>query len=571
MSPVPDPATSALKIVILSAISSYGFGVIFSFVSSFASSSDLPPMPLLELLPWWVFATLRVLACVGLGGTVSVYFVVDSFAAAYTNLTKHNLFSMDEYFVDNSCVGPTGPSGLPKRMDKAKVAFLHRMNVGGAKPSTVPIPLGESLSPFVTGLRVSAKEGTRDGSTPCGADAGAIVVGTIRMGFGHHRIAYAASSWALASGKPTYFHDLLNIDSPEAQMIKDMDKLYSKGSRIATEMGGIVEKLWGNMSAKQGDENSLRIFYQMAEQIKPLLLALPKDTPIIATHCLVGLLAVACGFKNVINLVIDNHAQFFIVVPGALNLVQGPTNYHRLLRMGVPPDELKLAGAWIPRDLVDNLKADCTARIARAAAKKPVRLLIPVGGAGAQRTFVSNFVQALGPLVRAGKVQLLLNAGDHAHMKDAFVGALEAVAIKYETVDSLQGVKDFCDDRRKGTEPAPVTLFAFDTYFPAVATTDLVGRVTDVLAAKPSELAFYPIPKLNIRRVGDHEAYSALRASELGDGTLEARELDDAMAYVNLFVRGPELLTQFNRSIMVNGQAGLYDGCKVAVECALKK
>ena len=154
------------------------------------------------------------------------------------------------------------------------------------------------------------------------------------------------------------------------------------------------------------------------------MLALPKDTPIIATHCLVGLLAVACGFKNVINLVIDNHAQFFIVVPGALNLVQGPTNYHRLLRMGIPPDELKLAGAWIPRDLVDNLKADCNARIARAAAKKPVRLLIPVGGAGAQRTFVSNFVQALGPLVRAGKVQLLLNAGDHAHMKTAFVLSL---------------------------------------------------------------------------------------------------------------------------------------------------
>jgi hypothetical protein len=62
----------------------------------------------------------------------------------------------------------------------------------------------------------------------------------------------------------------------------------------------------------------------------------PKDTPIITSHCLVGLLAVACGFKRVVNLVIDNHAQYFIVVPGAINLVQGPTNYHRLLRMGVP-------------------------------------------------------------------------------------------------------------------------------------------------------------------------------------------------------------------------------------------
>ena len=88
-------------------------------------------------------------------------------------------------------------------------------------------------------------------------------------------------------------------------------------------------------------------------------------------------------------------------MPGAINLVQGPTNYHRLLRMGVPPEQLRLAGAWIPKDLVDNLEADCNARIARAAARKPVRLLIPVGGAGAQRTFVSNFVTATGPLLKA--------------------------------------------------------------------------------------------------------------------------------------------------------------------------
>ena len=132
--------------------------------------------------------------------------------------------------------------------------------------------------------------------------------------------------------------------------------------------------------------------------------------------------------------------------------------------------------------------------------------------------------------------------------------------------------------------------------------------MADVLCAKPSELAFYPVPKLNIRRVGDHEvrprprprppphphphprssptpiprapspnpppplqAYSALRSSELGDGTLEARELEDAMAYVNLFVKGPDLLTQMNKCIMVNGKAGLYDGCKVAVQCVLEK
>jgi hypothetical protein len=577
--PVPSGSSSALKLLVLSFISSYIFGLAYEHAAAYyvelsQTNSllvwDKFPMTLVSLVPSVVWTLCRAIAFVALGMYVAFSLVLGSIAASYDQLMDGNRFDLDKYFA-----AATGK--LPSTKDKAKVAFLHRMNVGGAPISINPIALAEELSPFVNGLRVTSRKVDathNDSAAPFAPPAsGAIVVGTIRMGFGHHRIAYAASSWAVASGKTTYFHDLLNIDSAEARLIKDMDKLYSAGSRLATEMGGVVERLWGNMSAKQGDENSLRIFYAMAEQIKPLLLAVPRDTPIITSHCLVGLLAVACGFKRVVNLVIDNHAQYFIVVPGALNLVQGPTNYHRLLRMGVPPEQLKLAGAWIPKDLVDHIEADCRARIARAAARKPVRLLIPVGGAGAQRTFVSNFVRATGPLLSEGKLQLFLNAGDHTHMKSAFVASLAAIGVtSYTTVDTLQKVLDFCADRRAGKEPSqPVTLFAFADYFPAVATTDLVGRVTDVLCAKPSELAFYPIPKLNIRRVGDHEAFSAIRASELGDGTLEARELDDAMAYLGLFVGGPQLLTQMNESIMINGKAGLYNGCKVAVECALGK
>ena len=35
------------------------------------------------------------------------------------------------------------------------------------------------------------------------------------------------------------------------------------------------------------------------------------------------------------------------------------------------------------------------------------------------------------------------------------------------------------------------------------------------------------VPKLHIRRVGAHEAHSAVRAQELGDGTVECREAGD--------------------------------------------
>ena len=134
----------------------------------------------------------------------------------------------------------------------------------------------------------------------------------------------------------------------------------------------------------------------------------------------------------------------------------------------------------------------------------------------------------------------MLNAGDHEHMRAAFVDALDAVGAAYDVVDTMDGVRAFADKlRRGGNARHAVTLFAFNDYFPAVATTDVLARVADVMCCKPSELAFYPVPKLMIRRVGDHEAYSALRASELGDGTLELREVSDAMAYVQVHPHPP--------------------------------
>ncbi len=73
-----------------------------------------------------------------------------------------------------------------------------------------------------------------------------------------------------------------------------------------------------------------------------------------------------------------------------------------------------------------------------------------------------------------------------------------------------------------------------------------------------------------IRRVGDHEAYSALRASELGDGTLELRHVKLAIKYVNLFW-DTNLLEVMNKSIEKNNKIGLYDGCKNAMKIALER
>uniref|UniRef100_A0A7S1ZJM2 Uncharacterized protein n=1 Tax=Ditylum brightwellii TaxID=49249 RepID=A0A7S1ZJM2_9STRA len=491
-------------------------------------------------------------------------------SGAYKKLVADNAISVDEFVLSE----PSAESAL-------KVVVLHKFNCGSHVASKEGLPLKAEESDKVPGLKVTKRAASSTEATTTKKSKAPLVVGTIRMGFGHHRIAYAATSWGLGPDpskdeRDTYFHDLLNIESEEATMIHDTDKLYSKGSRMASELGGPVEALWGSIT-KSGDEDSLRVTYQWAEHLLPIISGLDRNSPIVASHSLVAAAAVAAGFKNVINLVIDNHAQWFVVVPGALNLVQGPSNYHNFLKMGVKPEHLQLAGHWIPRDLVESIPDACKRRIHRAKStspRKPLRLLIPVGGAGAQRKFIVSLVKALLPLAKENKVQLFLNAADHAHMKESFSNSLSDAGVDYDVVSNMTGVRDF---RAKllsdweTSEPAKnVTLFAFDDYFTAVATTDILCNVADVLACKPSELAFYPIPKLMIRRVGDHEEYSALRASELGDGTLEARTVKVSLRYVDLFLE-TELLVTMNEAIVKNNEMGIYDGCKNAIKIALER
>ena len=116
---------------------------------------------------------------------------------------------------------------------------------------------------------------------------------------------------------------------------------------------------------------------------------------------------------------------------------------------------------------------------------------------------------------------------------------------------------------------APVTLCAFDSHFEAFSATDLLQRVSDVLVTKPSELAFFPIPKLHIRRVGDHEAASAQRAAELGCGTTERRSVEQGLRTVGLLCDDDRLFATMNEAVAHNAEQGIYDGAKRAVQIAL--
>lgn len=482
----------------------------------------------------------------------------------FDRITGKHAFSLDEYL--------KRPAG---KLERAYVAFIARG--AGFDVSSSPTDmcaLDYRLSPHIDYLKVMCNY--KGGARTELDTAKSVVIGTLRMGFGHYRISYSAASWVAAMNWNVFLHDLLNIEAEEKSILVDNDNAYRAASKLVSEIGGPVEMVWGWLTTSQTNcRMQLRNFFNVAHKLRPLLNDLPKDMPLICTHCMVGLTAVSSGFTKVINLVVDNHAKWDIVVPGAINLVQGPKMYMDLLRIGVPEEHLRYAGHWIPKDLVDNIESDCRARIARVDAGMPMRLLVPIGGAGAQKKFLTEFVKQLKDDILAGNVELILNAGDHANIREAFEAVIkDTLGIATETVRTAEELQKFAShlhavssrERLEMDAKPKVTILSFAEYFLAVSATDVLTRCTDVLVCKPSEIAFYPIPKLHIRRVGDHEEASAVRAAELGDGTLEARQPKEAVEAVHSL--RPVVLRHMNHCIMQNNRAGLYNGCKVAAELA---
>ena len=94
-------------------------------------------------------------------------------------------------------------------------------------------------------------------------------------------------------------------------------------------------------------------------------------------------------------------------------------------------------------------------------------------------------------------------------------------------------------------------------------------RCADVLVTKPSELAFYPIPKLFIRRIGGHERWGAIHSAEMGDGTLECEDIPHTLQMLRLFLEEDALLEELCACILQNKAAGLYDGAYKVVRLAM--
>ncbi len=427
-----------------------------------------------------------------------------------------------------------------------------------------------------------------------------IICSTIRMGFGHYRIAMAGVSCAKAMGFNPYWLDLLSIPGITTEVINRCNQNYSRLSRLSQRSSLFNKYVWEAVTTGEPTLPGLSAIlnswivgwpwrflktnvkdYQMSELFKNLHQALPSDIPVLTAHMWNCMGAVAGGMTNVVDMMFDNWPMAFQLTEGAKHGVQSPSGYYgfRIMRgfdernkilNPVPPEALFYTGHHIDHELVENIDADCAGRLARMKNNEPRRFLLVMGGAGAQRELFKAIIDHCLPLILKDEVALFVNLGDHKENWLWLQTELAQHKNMVQTHFTWDDTKAFADEIR--TQPAKgLHVFLHDNIFHAVYSTNYLMRITDVMITKPSELAFYPVPKIFNARVGGHEMWGAIRGAELGDGTVEARSIPQTLQAIDILTHADDLLMLYCDCIVKNKSIGVYDGAYKCVELATGK
>ena len=198
-----------------------------------------------------------------------------------------------------------------------------------------------------------------------------------------------------------------------------------------------------------------------------------------------------------------------------------------------------------------------------------MRFLLTIGGAGAQKEIFAAIINELLPEIKKNKVALYINIGDYLNVWEDLRQLAPDMYLYTKThINDWEETKQFCADAIKG-DVEGIHLFCHENIFEAVYATNLLMRSCDVLVTKPSELAFYPVPKLFIKRIGGHEQWGAIHSAEMGDGSLECQDIPHTLQMARLFLEDDVTLKNMCDAIDLNKKMGLYDGAYNAVKIAM--
>ena len=476
---------------------------------------------------------------------------------------------------------------------KSKQKYIRKFGDDSQTDYPVEIRKNEHIGDLLGVYDVCLPEGkTAAGATKAdgmAADSGeafdlekGVIVGNIRMGFGHYRISMAMASAAKSMGYTPYWMDLNSYRQTTCtKCISAQNDLYSLGSRISGKSRLFNKLVWEPMNY----EGFRKLSYNASDQKNAELMAavyrnVPKDMPVIATHVWPAQAAIHAGMKHVVNAIPDNWPMALHLSEGSLHTIQTYQSYlgYRILNgmnkkkvcNPMPEDALVYTGHYVDHELVSHIEEDCAARISRKKNKEPMRFLLTIGGAGAQKEIFAAIIKYLIPKIRAKKAALYVNVGDYRNVWEELKKELpEMGALSTEHFDDWEKTQQFTEQALTGSVEG-IHGFYHANIFEAVYCTNLLMRSCDVLVTKPSELSFYPVPKLFIKRVGGHERWGAIHSAEMGDGTLECSDIPHTIQMLKLFLQEETLLNQMCDCICRNKTAGLYDGAYKAVELAMR-
>jgi len=466
------------------------------------------------------------------------------------------------------------PAKNVKRAERTKNRYLRKF-----KGDEVPKKYGARIIPENTpslGIRHIVPEGDT-----LNREKG-VVLGTIRMGYGHYRISLAIASAANSIGFTPYWLDFLSFkESRGAQIITYLENLYNIGSRMSQGSRFFNRYVWEKITGEAGLKlTSTARDQALTELYAPICTPLPKDMSFIATHPWTGRAAVHAGMRNVITVIPDNLPMSFHLAPGSIHTVQTPSGYfgYRSLRnMGDPerilepmPDaQIRYTGHYVDHELVSNIEKDCDLRLKRVKDGKARRILLTIGGAGAQEKKFEAIVRFLNPYIQQGRIVLFVNMGDHKDRWDELKNTLDSEGIRYTFHNDWEKSRSFSEEVYRN-DGKGIHVFLFTRIFHSVYMTNLLMRSSDLMITKPSELSFYPVPKLFIQRVGRHEAWGAIRGAEIGDGTLETESTASMLSALRLTIEEDDLIPFYCQNILKNKKAGVYNGAYNAVRLAVE-
>ena len=407
----------------------------------------------------------------------------------------------------------------------------------------------------------------------------ALIVGNIRMGFGHYRISIAMASAAKALGYKPYWLDLASFDATGSKMIRQQNDMYSMASRLSQKSRLFNKLVWEPLNS----EGFKKISYNAKDQknselLVPIFRNILKDIPYIATHVWPSQAAIHAGMTHVVNAIPDNWPMGLHLSEGSIHTVQTPFAYFGYKTLngfakkplnGMPEEAIKMVGCYVDHELLVDLENDNKRRKERIKNNKPLRILMTVGGAGAGFDMFLAMVKHLIPYVKDNKVALFINFGDHKDVYEKLVKKVKGITTN-NFFNSYDSFKQLVENIKDGEAQGIYAVYN-ENIFEAVYSTNLLMPVCDLLVTKPSELAYYPIPKLFMRHIGGHEVYGAINGREIGDSTPEAPTKKEVCETLDRLINDKELIPHMCDRIDELKKQGHYNGAYECVKLAVGK